>query len=204
MRIYGGLLRLSPDVCGVPGDKPSVKWVSVVGLCCLEGGSVVHASRALRSQPREPFSTPPPAPFPVYKSWWRNCRLRDEQESTARPRLAILYIVIYLLVQLYIFPPAMTRWIPTKKEKYGVGKSSNVFCVWLVEKLAEWTPRKFKGKDSEVGKHKVCGDFVGTCRGGNETLQPSRVSLTFNVFQIIDIYPPRRNAVFGCSEKLLV
>lgn len=35
-----------------------------------------------------------------------------------------VYIVIYLFNQLSCLLPAMTRWIPTKREKYGVGKWS--------------------------------------------------------------------------------
>lgn len=98
----------------------------------------------------------------------------------------------------------MTRWIPTKKEKYGVGKSSKVFSVLLVENSPSELPESSKEKTQKLGNTKFVATCVGTCLGGDETLQPSRVSLTFNVFQIIDIYPPRRKGVFGCSVKLLV
>lgn len=65
----------------------------------------------------------------------------------------------------------MTRWIPTKKEKYGVGKCARIeelraFCS------SELPESKVDGKDAS-GVWEVIGHFVavGTCRA--ETVQPS-------------------------------
>ncbi|KAA8592767.1 hypothetical protein FQN60_018222, partial [Etheostoma spectabile] len=82
----------------------------------------------------------PSSPLPVYKSW-RNCRPQDEQECTACPRFSN---------SNFTSLPEMTRWIPTKKEKYGVAiynyepRGEQELClqvgdtVHILEKLEGW------------------------------------------------------------------
>lgn len=75
----------------------------------------------------------------------------DLETSRSAPPVLVwcLYIVIYLFS--FTSSTEMTRWIPTKKEKYGVGKSSKEApCVGLVESSASELPNKlnFKGQDT--------------------------------------------------------
>lgn len=105
---------------------------------------------------------PPPPPLSLLTSHDGGTVSFGTSRSAAPALVYQLYIVIYFPSQLFLHVPAMTRWIPTKKEKYGVGKCfSAARCVGLVESYTKFN-----------GKHKLLR--LGGCWSRAEQSRASR------------------------------
>ncbi len=131
-----------------------MRRVCVVGVAC-GSGAVVWGGGSFGGSWFTPilFSLlaavrAPSSPLPVYKSRWRNCRLRDEQERAARPRLVIVHSYLFIRPTSRLPPQWPAGFLLKKRSTESVSSqmSRRVFCWWKARRVNSQQPNSLQGE----------------------------------------------------------